>query len=116
VQLTFIALHEYIPSEIYKSEGEGVGVLNLGEFSMPLSQGTMFAGCVAAVTGVGKGLGQARAILPAAQACALVINNRSHPDVPSSAQALVDETLASGGRAVAHGHSIDTAATRAFDD
>jgi NAD(P)-dependent dehydrogenase (short-subunit alcohol dehydrogenase family) len=66
-----------------------------------------FRGRVAAVTGAGNGLGRAYGRWLAAQGCAVVINNRAHPGVPSSAQGVVDEITAAGGVAVAHDGAID---------
>jgi NAD(P)-dependent dehydrogenase (short-subunit alcohol dehydrogenase family) len=43
----------------------------------------------------------------ASKGYALVVNNRTHPGVPSSAQAVVDEIVAKGGSAVAHGGAVD---------
>jgi NAD(P)-dependent dehydrogenase (short-subunit alcohol dehydrogenase family) len=74
---------------------------------MPELLKPLFAGQVAAVTGAGKGLGKAYALWLANHGCAVVVNNRSHPDTPSSARILVDEILAAGGRAVAHEGSVD---------
>lgn len=67
----------------------------------------LFEGRVAAVTGAGKGLGNAYARWLAQHGCAVVVNNRTHPGVPSSAQALADEITAAGGRAVPHEGSVD---------
>ena len=67
----------------------------------------LLAGRVAAVTGAGKGLGRAYALWLAEHGCAVVVNNRTHPDTPSSAQAVVAEIIAAGGRAVACEGSVD---------
>ena len=64
-------------------------------------------GRVSLVTGAGKGLGRAYALWLSAQGSAVVVNNRSHASVPSSAQAVVEEILARGGSAVADGHSVE---------
>ena len=62
----------------------------------------LFEGRVAVVTGAGKGLGRAYAQWLARHGCAVVVNNRTHPGVPSTAKALVEEIVAEGGRAIAH--------------
>jgi NAD(P)-dependent dehydrogenase (short-subunit alcohol dehydrogenase family) len=62
---------------------------------------------VAVVTGAGKGLGKAYALMLASRGYAVVVNNRIHPGVPSSAQVVVDEILASGGVAAAHEGAVD---------
>ena len=67
----------------------------------------LFSGRVATVTGAGKGLGKAYALWLAQHGCAVVVNNRTHPGTPSSAQAVVDEIVAAGGRAVACEGSVD---------
>ena len=67
----------------------------------------LFEGRVAIVTGAGKGLGKAYALWLGAQGCAVVVNNRAHPGVPSSAQAVADEIIAAGGRAAAHNGAVD---------
>lgn len=67
----------------------------------------LFEGRVAAVTGAGKGLGKDYALWLARQGCSVVVNNRTHPGVPSSAQALVDQITAEGHSAVAHEGPVD---------
>lgn len=62
---------------------------------------------VAIVTGAGKGLGKAYALMLANQGYAVVVNNRTHPGLPSSAQAVVDEIAAQGGVAIAHEGPVD---------
>ena len=64
-------------------------------------------GRVAVVTGAGKGLGKAYAVWLAQHGCAVVINNRTHEGVPSSARALADHIIAAGGVAIAHEGPID---------
>jgi NAD(P)-dependent dehydrogenase (short-subunit alcohol dehydrogenase family) len=66
-----------------------------------------FDGRVALVTGAGTGLGRAYALWMAARGAKLVVNNRVHPDRPSSAAAVVDEIRAGGGEAVADEHSVE---------
>lgn len=66
-----------------------------------------FAGQVAVVTGAGKGLGKAYALWLASQGCSVVVNNRGHAGAASSARAVADEIIASGGRAIAHEAAID---------
>lgn len=59
-------------------------------------------GRVAIVTGAGKGLGRAYALDLAARGASLVVNNRwADRSQPSSAEAVVAEIVAAGGRAVA---------------
>jgi len=67
----------------------------------------LFEGRVAAVTGAGKGLGRSYALWLSRHGCSVVVNNRIHPCVPSSAQALVDEITAEGHVAVAHEGPVD---------
>jgi NAD(P)-dependent dehydrogenase (short-subunit alcohol dehydrogenase family) len=67
----------------------------------------LFEGRVAAVTGAGKGLGKSYALWLARRGCSVVVNNRTHSGVPSSAQALVDEIIAEGHVAVAHEGAVD---------
>ena len=62
---------------------------------------------VAIVTGAGKGLGKAYSLMLAGRGYAVVVNNRAHPGVPSSAQAVVDEIIARGGVAAAHHGAVD---------
>ncbi len=62
---------------------------------------------VALVTGAGKGLGRAYALWLSAHGSAVVVNNREHAGVPSSAHAVVEEILARGGSAVANGYSVE---------
>lgn len=62
---------------------------------------------VAIVTGAGKGLGKAYCLMLASKGYAVVVNNRKHPGVPLSAQAVADEIVAQGGQAVAHGGAVD---------
>lgn len=71
------------------------------------TDGPLFSGRVAAITGAGKGLGRSYALWLASQGCAVVVNNRTHPGVPSSAQALANEITELGGTAVAHDGSVD---------
>jgi NAD(P)-dependent dehydrogenase (short-subunit alcohol dehydrogenase family) len=59
------------------------------------------------VTGAGKGLGKAYAMMLASKGFAIVVSNRTHPGVPSSAQAVVDEIVAQGGTAIAHEGAVD---------
>jgi len=68
-----------------------------------------FAGRVALVTGAGKGLGRAYALWLARQGVAVVVNNRVHADRPSSAEAVVGQIEALGGRAVADHHAVEAA-------
>lgn len=69
-----------------------------------------FDGQTALITGAGKGLGRAYALWLAARGASVVVNNRVHPDVPSSAQKVVDEIVAKGGRAVADHHAVESEA------
>ena len=68
-------------------------------------------GRVAIVTGAGKGLGKAYAQWLAKRGCAVVVNNRVHPGVPSSARTLVDQIVAEGGTACVHEGSVDDLAS-----
>ena len=74
-------------------------------------RGSLLEGRVAIVTGAGKSLGRAYALWLAQQGCAVVVNNRVHPGVPSSAQLVVDEIVAGGGKAVAHDGAIELASS-----
>ncbi|MEO8722771.1 MAG: SDR family NAD(P)-dependent oxidoreductase [Sphingobium sp.] len=71
-------------------------------------------GKVAIITGAGGGLGAAYAKLFAAEGAAIVVNDLgaardgSGPDASTAAQAVVDEIVAAGGRAVANGDDVST--------
>lgn len=65
-----------------------------------------FSGRVALVTGAGAGLGWSYALRLARHGATVIVNNRAHPDRPSSAQAVVDEITAAGGTAIADQHSV----------
>jgi 3-oxoacyl-[acyl-carrier protein] reductase len=67
---------------------------------------TRFDGKVALVTGAGGGLGRAEALLLAADGACVVVNNRTRDGRSSTAEAVVEEICASGGRAVASNHDI----------
>lgn len=67
-----------------------------------------FSGRTAIITGASKGLGRAYAHWLAAHGCAVVASNRPAPDGSSSAQAVVEEIIGAGGRAVAHDGSVQT--------
>jgi len=69
--------------------------------------GADFSGRVAIVTGAAAGLGRAYALRLAKAGCALVVNNRPRGG-QSRAQAVVDEIVAAGGRAVAHDGAVET--------
>lgn len=62
---------------------------------------------VAIVTGAGKGLGKAYALMLASNGYAVVVSNRTHPGVPSSAQLVVDEIISQGGTAITHEGAVD---------
>ena len=66
-----------------------------------------FTGRVAIVTGAAAGLGRAYALWLARAGCAVVVNNRPR-DGASRAQAVVDEIVAAGGKAVAHDGAVET--------
>jgi NAD(P)-dependent dehydrogenase (short-subunit alcohol dehydrogenase family) len=70
-----------------------------------------FDGRVALITGAGNGLGRAYALWFAARGARVVVNNRLHEGVPSSAEAVVDEIRAAGGEAVADHHAVDQEAS-----
>lgn len=63
----------------------------------------------AIVTGAGNGLGAAFADALADQDFAVLVNNRSHADRPSSAHAVADAIRARGKVAVADTHAVDSA-------
>src|SRR4051794_14465719 len=67
---------------------------------------------VALITGAGKGLGRAYALWLAARGCTVVVNNRVHPDVPSSAAAVAEEIRSLGGRASIDEHGVDNEGAR----
>ena len=67
-----------------------------------------FSGRIAIVTGASKGLGRAYALWLAARGCAVVASNRPGSDGSSSAQDVVNEITAAGGRAVAHDGAVQT--------
>lgn len=68
-----------------------------------------FDGRVAAITGAGRGLGRAYALLLAARGARLVVNNRLSGDGSSDpAEALAREILARGGSAVAEQSDVRT--------
>jgi NAD(P)-dependent dehydrogenase (short-subunit alcohol dehydrogenase family) len=66
-----------------------------------------YSGRVALITGAGKGLGRAYALWLAARGCSVVVNNRIHPGVPSSAAAVTEEIRAMGGQANFDEHCVD---------
>jgi NAD(P)-dependent dehydrogenase (short-subunit alcohol dehydrogenase family) len=65
---------------------------------------------VAIVTGAGKGLGRAYALLLAARGAAVVVNNRKREPAGTkgSADLVVDEIRAAGGKAVANYDSVES--------
>ena len=69
-----------------------------------------FDGRVAIVTGAGKGLGRAYALLLAARGAAVVVNNRKREPAGTkgSAELVVDEIRAAGGKAVANYDSVES--------
>lgn len=62
---------------------------------------------VVLVTGAGAGLGRAYALWLARNGAAVVVNNRVRPGAERSAQAVVDEIVAAGGRALLSEHPVD---------
>ena len=69
-----------------------------------------FDGRVALVTGAGKGLGRAYALLLAARGAAVIVNNRKREPAGTkgSADLVVDEIVAAGGKAAADYSSVET--------
>lgn len=67
-----------------------------------------FADRVVVVTGAGKGLGRSYAHWFARAGARVVVNNRIHPDTPSSAEAVVAEITAGGGQAIAQHGPVET--------
>lgn len=63
---------------------------------------------VALVTGAGKGLGRSYALWLAERGAKVVVNNRVHADVPSTAEAVVKEIRAAGGIALADNNSVES--------
>jgi len=62
---------------------------------------------VALVTGAGSGLGRAYAEWLAARGARVIVNNRIHDGVPSSAEAVVEAICSAGGHAIADHHEVD---------
>ncbi|OBB14636.1 short-chain dehydrogenase [Mycolicibacterium setense] len=67
-----------------------------------------FDGQVAVVTGAGRGLGREHALLLAKRGASVVVNDLPAPGRANPAQAVVEEIIAAGGRAVTDGHSVST--------
>lgn len=72
-----------------------------------------FDGRVAVITGGGRGLGRAYALLMAARGCKVVVNDlggalRGDGPDTSVAQSVVDEIVAAGGEAIANADSVAT--------
>ena len=67
-----------------------------------------FDGRVALITGAGGGLGRSYARWMARRGARVVVNNRTHPDRPSSAAAVVQEICDEGGIAVADEHPVES--------
>ena len=66
-----------------------------------------FAGRVALVTGAGRGMGRAYAIMLASRGARVVVNDLPSPDgSESAAEAVVAEIRAAGGTAIADHHSV----------
>jgi NAD(P)-dependent dehydrogenase (short-subunit alcohol dehydrogenase family) len=81
-----------------------------------------FDGRVAIVTGAGGGLGRQHALALAARGAAVVVNDLGstvggNGGAPAAAQAVADEIVAAGGKAIANGASVtDFAAVQAMVD
>lgn len=72
-----------------------------------------FDGRVAVITGAGRGLGRAYALLLGARGCKVVVNDlggaiRGDSTDTSVAQSVVDEIVAAGGEAIANADSVAT--------
>lgn len=70
-----------------------------------------FTGRVALITGAGKGIGRAYAEWLGAHGAKVVVNNRSHPGVPSSAQEVADVITRAGGTAIIDEHAVEDEAS-----
>lgn len=64
-----------------------------------------FSGKTVLITGAGKGLGKAYAHWFGERGASGVVNNRVHPDMPSTARAVAGAIVDVGGAAIADEHA-----------